>query len=68
MTLYMVIDRQGIPENYYPWEIFIENRKVIDSSDLTLYINSLVDTTLCPPDELNVMAIAPNLRPWPHHR
>jgi len=66
MTLYMVIDRQGIPENYYPWEIFIENRKVIDSSDLTLYINSLVDTTLCPPDELNVMAIAPNLRPWPH--
>ncbi len=66
MTLYMVIDRQGIPENYYPWEIFIENRKVIDSSDLTLYINSLVDATLCPPDELDVMAIAPNLRSWPH--
>lgn len=65
MTLYMVIDRKGIPENYYPWEIFIENRKVIDSSDLTLYINSLVDSTLCAPDELVVMAIAPNFCKWP---
>jgi len=65
MTLYMVVDRNAIPKDYYPWEIFIENRKVIDSSDLTLYINSLVDSTLCPPDELVVMAIAPNLCTWP---
>jgi len=66
MTLYMVVDRRAIPENTYPWEIYIENRVVIDSSDLTLYINSLVDKTLCPEDELVVMAIAPNLCPWPH--
>ncbi len=66
MTLYMVVDREAIPKNTYPWEIFIENRKVIDSSDLTLYINSLVDATLCPPDHLVVMAIAPNLCNWPH--
>ncbi|NJD59283.1 MAG: FAD-dependent oxidoreductase, partial [Anaerolineae bacterium] len=66
MTLYMVVDRQGFPEGCYPWEIFIENRKVIDSSDLTLYINSLVDRTLCPPDHLVVMAIAPNMCAWPH--
>ncbi len=66
MTLYMVLDRDGFPEGLYPWEIFIENRKVIDSSDLTLYINSLVDTTLSPPDHLVVFAIAPNMRQWPH--
>lgn len=66
MTLYMVLDRQGLPESLYPWEIFIENRKVIDSSDLTLYINSLVDTSLCPPDHLVVMAITPNMCQWPH--
>jgi len=66
MTLYMVVDREGIPEGIYPWEIFIENRKMIDSSDLTLYINSLVDATLCPPDQLVVMAIAPNMCAWPH--
>lgn len=65
MTLYMVVDRQAIPEGTYPWEIFIENRQEIDSSDLTLYINSLVDATLCPPDELVVMAISPNLGKWP---
>ena len=65
MTLYMVIDRDALPENYYPWEIFIENRKVIDSSDLTLYTNSLVDSTLCARDELVVMAIAPNFCKWP---
>lgn len=66
MTLYMVVDREGFPENIYPWEIYIENRKVIDSSDLTLYINSLVDATLCPADHLVVMAISPNLSTWPH--
>ena len=61
MTLYMVVDREGIPKDTYPWEIYIENRKVIDSSDLTLYINSLVDASLCPPEHLVVMAIAPNM-------
>jgi prolycopene isomerase len=66
MTLYMVVYRNAIPEIYNPWEIFIENRKVIDSSDLTLYINSLVDSSLCPSGELIVMAIAPNFCAWPH--
>ena len=66
MTLYMVVDREGIPQDAYPWEIYIENRKVIDSSDLTLYINSLVDTSLCPPEHLVVFAIAPNMAAWPH--
>ena len=66
MTLYMVVDREAVPPGTYPWEIYIENRKVIDSSDLTLYINSLVDASLCPPGQLVVMAIAPNLCKWPH--
>lgn len=63
MTLYMVVDKQAIPSNALPWEIFIENRAEIDNTDLTLYINSLVDKTLSPSaDELVVMAIAPNLK------
>jgi prolycopene isomerase len=66
MTMYMIVDRESFPAGLYPWEIFIENRKVIDSSDLTLYINSLVDTSLCPADHLVVMAIAPNMCQWPH--
>ena len=49
MTLYMIVDRSALPEDIYPWEVFIENRAVIDSTDLTLYINSLVDDTLCTP-------------------
>ncbi|HOT90947.1 MAG TPA: NAD(P)-binding protein [Anaerolineae bacterium] len=65
MTLYMVVDRAALPEDVFPWEIFIENRKVIDNSDLTLYINALVDHTLCPPGKLAVMAIAPNMCAWP---
>jgi prolycopene isomerase len=66
MTLYMVVEREGFPEDLYPWEIFIENRKVIDSSDLTLYVNSLVDASLCPSNHLVVFAIAPNMCKWPH--
>ncbi len=81
MTLYMVVDRAALPADILPWEIFIENRAVIDSSDLTLYINALVDETLCPPgarpapgraagdgavgDRLVITAIAPNLEAWP---
>jgi len=65
MTLYMITERAALPEDVFPWEIFIENRAVIDHSDLTLYINALVDHTLCPPDKLVIMAIAPNMRDWP---
>lgn len=65
MTLYMVVDRAALPEDILPWEVFIENRAVIDSSDLTLYINALVDETLGPPGKLVITAIAPNLESWP---
>ena len=65
MTLYLVVDREALPPGVLPWEVFIENRKEIDSSDLTLYVNALVDHTLCPPDKLVITAIAPNLCDWP---
>jgi prolycopene isomerase len=65
MTLYLVVDRAALPADVLPWEVFIENRAVIDSSDLTLYVNSLVDDTLGPPGKLVITAIAPNLEPWP---
>lgn len=65
MTLYMVVDRNAFPEDIFPWEVFIENRAVIDSSDLTLYLNALVDETLCPPGKLVITAIAPNMEKWP---
>ncbi|MCX6032166.1 MAG: FAD-dependent oxidoreductase [Chloroflexi bacterium] len=65
MTLYLVVDRAALPADVLPWEVFIENRAVIDSSDLTLYINALVDETLCPPGKLVITAIAPNLESWP---
>ena len=65
MTMYMVVDAAALPVDTFPWEIFIENRAVIDSSDLTLYTNSLVDRTLAPDGQLVVMAIAPNMLTWP---
>ena len=65
MTLYLVVDRAALPADVLPWEVFIENRAVIDSSDLTLYVNALVDETLGPPGKLVITAIAPNLEPWP---
>ena len=65
MTLYLVVDRAALPADVLPWEVFIENRAVIDSSDLTLYVNALVDETLGPPGKLVITAIAPNLETWP---
>lgn len=74
MTLYLVVDRAALPPDVLPWEVFIENRAAIDSSDLTLYVNALVDETLCPPGErpaggrVVITAIAPNLEQWPAPR
>ncbi len=65
MTLYLQVDRAALPPDARPWEVFIENRSEIDSTDLTLYINSLVDETLAPPGSVSIMAISPNLEPWP---
>lgn len=65
MTLYMLVDRSALPEDILPWEVFIENRAVIDNSDLTLYVNALVDENLAPSGKLVITAIAPNLEPWP---
>jgi len=65
MTLYLVVDREALPPGTLPWEVFIENRREIDSTDLTLYVNALVDETLCPPGKLVITCIAPNLRHWP---
>jgi len=65
MTLYLLVDRSALPADAMPWEVFIENRDEIDSTDLTLYINSLVDETLAPPDQVAIMAISPNLESWP---
>jgi len=65
MVLYMLVDKDAFPPGVYPWEIFIENRKEIDSTDLTLYINSLVDHSVTPSGKLEVIAIGPNLTKWP---
>ncbi len=65
MVLYMVVDEDAFPPGTYPWEIFIENSSEIDSTDLTIYINSLVDRSVSPRGKLEVMAIGPNLTPWP---
>ncbi|MFO7698862.1 MAG: FAD-dependent oxidoreductase, partial [Anaerolineae bacterium] len=65
MTLYLLVDRSALPADAMPWEVFIENRAEIDSTDLTLYINSLVDESLAPRDQVAFMAISPNLEAWP---
>ena len=46
LTLYLLVGREALPSDLLPWEVFIENRAEIDASDLTLYVNSLVDETL----------------------
>ncbi|NLG27761.1 MAG: NAD(P)-binding protein [Chloroflexi bacterium] len=65
MLLYMLVDRAALPAGVLPWEVFIERAEAIDSTDLTLYVNSLVDETLAPAGQLAITAIAPNMEPWP---
>jgi phytoene dehydrogenase-like protein len=66
MVLYAVVPKSIFPENLYPVEYFITDSTQIDSGDIMLYIPTLEDETLGPPDEhiITIFSPAPN-QEWP---
>ena len=64
VVLYTVVDRSVIPEGTAPIELLANNPDRIDDSEVTLYILSIDDQTLCGPDEHTVTAIGPTFEKW----
>ncbi len=64
VVLYTVVDRNIIPKDTQPIEMLVGKPHQIDESEVTAYIFSIDDYTLCGEDEHIVMAIGPTFEKW----
>ncbi|MBP7175406.1 MAG: FAD-dependent oxidoreductase [Thermoclostridium sp.] len=64
VVLYAVVDRNVIPEDTQPIEMLVCNPDHLDESEVTAYIQSIEDRTLCAEDEHTVVAIGPTFEKW----
>ncbi len=64
VVLYAVIEKNVIPEDTAPIEMLVGNPDKLDESEVTAYILSIDDRTLCAEDEHTVVAIGPTFESW----
>ncbi len=64
VVLYAVVDKGAIPEDTVPIEMLVGNPDQLDESEVTAYILSIDDRTLCKEDEHTVVAIGPTFESW----
>ncbi len=64
VVLYAVVDREVIPKGTLPIEMLVRNPEQLDESEVTAYILSIDDRTLCAEDEHTVVAIGPTFKDW----
>ncbi|NCB74532.1 MAG: FAD-dependent oxidoreductase [Clostridia bacterium] len=64
VVLYAVVDRDVIPEDTAPIEMLVGNPDRLDESEVTAYILSIDDRTLCAEDEHTIVAIGPTFEKW----
>lgn len=64
--LYALVAKEVIPEGTTPVTLFTES-DTLDENEVTAYIFSIDDPTLCPPEYHTVMAIGPTFKPWPKY-
>ncbi len=64
VVLYSVVDREVIPADTVPIEMLVGNPEELDESEVTAYILSIDDRTLCAEDEHTIVAIGPTFEQW----
>ncbi len=64
VVLYATVARDAIPADAAPIELLVGNPEQLDESEVTAYILSIDDRTLCAEDEHTVVAIGPTFEPW----
>jgi prolycopene isomerase len=65
LVLYIGVRAEAIPPGTLPVEMLIADIKGVNPGDLTLYISSLDDPSICPPGTHVITTIAPSPEPWP---
>ena len=64
VVLYALVDKNVIPPDTAPIEMLAANPEAIDESEITVYIFSIDDHTICDKDKHVVIAIGPSFRNW----
>ena len=64
VVLYAEVDRAVIPEGTAPVEMLVGNPERIDESEVTAYLFSIDDRSICAEDAHAVMAIGPTFQNW----
>ena len=64
VVLYAEIDRACIPEYTAPVEMLVGNPNQIDESEITVYLFSIDDRSICADDVYALMAIGPTFQNW----
>lgn len=65
VLLYTVVKKDAIPEGTGPITLFANDSEHLDDSEVTTYIFSIADPSICPPDCHVVTAIGPTYKKWP---
>ena len=65
LVLYIGVRAEAIPPGTFPVEMLIADIKGVNQGDLTLYISSLDDPSICPPGTHTITTIAPSPESWP---
>ena len=65
LVLYIGVRAEAIPPGTLPVEMLIADIEGVNQGDLTLYISSLDDPSICPPGTHAITTIAPSPEPWP---
>ncbi|HTW92058.1 MAG TPA: FAD-dependent oxidoreductase [bacterium] len=65
LVLYIGVKAEAIPAGTLPVEMLIADIEGVNQGDLTLYISSLDDPSICPPGTHAITTIAPSPEPWP---
>lgn len=65
VVLYSLVKAEVIPYGTLPIEMLVSNKDDIDENELTAYILSIDDKTLCPSNYHTVITIGPSFKEWP---
>jgi len=64
-VVYGSVKKAALPADAMPVQMFVDNREALDEGDVTLYLPSLEDPSLAPPELSTFLIIGPSLRTWP---
>ncbi len=64
VVLYALVDRDAIPADTQPVEMLVGNPEAIDESEVTVYLPSIDDPSICAADEHVLEAIGPSFGEW----